>query len=170
MDIDVPDIGIEIPEISQIAFVVEDLDEAMERYRRILGIEPWEVYYIGPPEHEEGYYCGEPTTPAFDIGYAECDDLEIEIIEPLKGQSVHRDFLDEHGEGIHHIACFEFDDPYEVAKRITDAGIPIVQEGKWYDTHYIYFDTTEIMDGLYFETLAGGDVDPGPKYVYPDTE
>ena len=42
----VPDVGIEIPEISQVAIVVEDLEDAMERYRLILGVEPWEVCYI----------------------------------------------------------------------------------------------------------------------------
>lgn len=97
-------------------------------------------------------------------------DLEIELIEPLEGPSVHRDFLAEHGEGVHHVACFEFDDPYAVAEAFAEAGVPIVQEGTWYDTHYMYFDTAAHMDELCFETLAGGDVDPGPKYVYPDDE
>jgi len=50
---DIPDVGIEIPEISQVAIVVEDLEDAMERYRLILGIEPWEVYYIGPPDQTD---------------------------------------------------------------------------------------------------------------------
>ncbi|WP_280537737.1 VOC family protein [Halopenitus sp. POP-27] len=164
---DVPDVGIDVPEISQVALVVEDLEDAMERYRRILGIEPWEVYYIGPPEQEEATYYGEPTEAAFEIGYAYLGDLEIEIIEPLEGDSVHRDFLEEHGEGIHHLACFAFDDVIDVVESFENAGIPVVQSGKWHDTHYIYFDTRDRLNGVYFETLAGGEYDPGPKYVYP---
>ena len=50
---DVPDVGIEILEISRVAIVVKDLEDAMERYRLILGIEPWEVYYIGPPDQTD---------------------------------------------------------------------------------------------------------------------
>ena len=164
---DVPDVGIDIPEISQIALVVEDLEDSMKRYRRILGVEPWEVYRIGPPEQEAAYYYGEPTDASFEIGYAYVNDLEVEIIEPIEGQSIHRDFLDEHGEGIHHIACFEFDDTYEIADAFEQAGIPIVQSGTWHDTHYMYFDTSDLMNGVYFETLAGGEYDPGPDYVYP---
>ena len=30
--------------------------------------------------------------------------LEIELIQPLEGQSPHKEFLDSKGEGIHHIA------------------------------------------------------------------
>jgi methylmalonyl-CoA/ethylmalonyl-CoA epimerase len=168
MDVDIPDIGIDIPEVSQIAFVVADLDAAMERYRAILGVEPWEVYRIGPPEQTEGSYYGESANPSFSIGYAYRGDLEIEIIEPVDGHSVHRDFLNRDEEGIHHIACFDFEDPYKVADAFEDAGLPIVQSGHWHDTHYIYFDTTAVLDGLYFETLAGGDIDPGPEYVFPD--
>lgn len=164
---DVPEGGIDVPEISQVALVVEDLEDAMERYRRILGIEPWEVYYVGPPEQEVAHYYGESTDASFEIGYAYVNDLELEIIEPLEGQSVHRDFLEERGEGIHHVACFEFDDAYEVAEAFEEAGIPIVQSGQWHDTHYMYFDTRDLLNGVYFETLAGGEYDPGPDYVYP---
>jgi catechol 2,3-dioxygenase-like lactoylglutathione lyase family enzyme len=163
----VPDIGIEIPEISQVALVVEDLREAIEQYRFVLGVEPWDVYYIGPPEQQDAYYYGEHTDAAFGIGYADVGGLELEIIEPLGGESIHRDFLEERGEGIHHVACFAFDDPYEVAAAFDDADVPIVQSGWWHDTHYMYFDTRNIMNGVYFETLAGGEYDPGPEYRYP---
>lgn len=166
----IPEIDIDIPEISQIAFVVRDLDTAMERYRRVLGLEPWEVYDIGPPEHEQGHYYDESANPSFEIGYADRGDLEIELIEPVAGPSIHRDFLDDHEEGVHHVGCFEFDDPYAVAANFENAGISMVQDGKWYDTHYMYFDTSELLDGLYFEILAGGQVDPGPTYVYPGPE
>ncbi len=165
----IPEIDIDLPEVSQLAFVVDDLEEAMERYRRILGIEPWKVYYIGPPEHEEGYYYDEAINPAFDIGYAYRGDLEIELIEPLEGPSIHEDFLADHGERVHHVGCFEFDDPYVVREKFENGGISMIQDGKWHDTHYMYFDTPEILDGLYFEILPGGDVDPGPKYIYPES-
>ena len=164
---DAPDIGVEIPEISQIALVVEDLEGAMERYRLVLGVEPREVYYIGPPKREQSYYYGEPTDAAFEVGYAEVNGFELEIIEPLEGESVHRDVLEEHSEGIHHVACFAFDDPYEVADAFEDAGIPIVQSGQWHDTHYMYFDTRDVMNGIYLETLAGGEYDPGSDYRCP---
>ena len=166
-DTAVPDVDIDIPEISQIALVVEDLEEAMDRYRLVLGLEPWEVYRVGPPEQETGTYYGQSANQSFDIGDFYRGDLEIEIIEPIDGPSVHRDFLEEGGEGIHHVTRFDFDDPYEIADAFEDAGVPMVRSGRRYDTHYVYVDTTEILDGIYFETLAEGDVDPGSEHTYP---
>ena len=31
----------------------------------------------------------------------------------------------------------------------------------------MYFDTQDIMNGVYFETLTGGEYDSGPDYRYP---
>ncbi|WP_435349152.1 VOC family protein [Haloarchaeobius sp. HRN-SO-5] len=169
MDLAVPELAIEAPAISQIAWVVADLDEAMERYRRVLGFGPWEVHHVEPPEHRDMFYDGEKTECSFAIGYTSIGDLEVEFIEPTSGKSVHQDFLDEHGEGIHHIACFEFEDTPAVMDAFDGAGIPIVQRGQWHDRDYIYFDTTDHLDGLYFETLMGGEEDLEPSYVYPDS-
>lgn len=168
MDIAVPDVAIDAPAISQIAWVVVDLDEAMERYRRVLGFGPWDVYHVEPPENRNVTYRGEPAESAFKIGYTSLGDLEVEFIEPTGGESVHRDFLDEHGEGIHHVACFEFDDVSAVIDAFDDADVPIVQRGQWHDRDYVYFDTTDLLDGLYFETLIGGEEDLEPSYVFPE--
>lgn len=167
MDLSIPDVAIDAPAISQIAWVVDDLDEAMERYRRVLGFGPWDVHHVEPPENKQTTYYGEPATCSFAIGYATLGDLEIEFIEPTGGQSVHQDFLDEHGAGIHHLACFAFEDVEAVIDAFDDAAVPIVQRGQWHDREYLYFDTTDLLDGLYFETLIGGDADLEPSYVYP---
>ena len=89
---DVPDVEIEIPEISQAAIVVEEVEDAMERHRLVLGVEPWEVYYIGPPDQTDAYYYGEPTDASSETGYAAVNGLDLEIIKPLDGDSVHGDF------------------------------------------------------------------------------
>lgn len=167
MDVEIPDVGTEIPSVSQIAWVVNDVEAAMERYHRMLGFGPWEVHRIEPPEHREMSYRGEETECAFEIGYTSLGDVEIEFVEPLSGESVHQDFLESHGEGIHHIACFDFNDVPAVVDAFESAGIPVVQDGKWHDRHYLYFDTRDYLDGLYFETLTGGEFEPEPAYTYP---
>lgn len=170
MDVEIPEVGIEVPSVSQVAWVVEDLEDAIERYSKTLGIGPWEVHYIEPPEHREMSYRGRETECAFAVGYATIDDIEIEFVEPLDGDSIHQDFLDEHGEGIHHLACFEFEEVSEVVNAFENAGIPVVQDGKWHDRHYMYFDTQEMLDGMYFETLTGGEFEPEPAETYlPET-
>lgn len=38
----VDELGIETPEITQVGFVVEDVEDAVERFSKVLGVEPWE--------------------------------------------------------------------------------------------------------------------------------
>jgi hypothetical protein len=60
MEPPVPDLDIEIPEITQIAFVVDDIDDVMDRFGGILGLGPWDVYRFEPPTLTETTYRGEP--------------------------------------------------------------------------------------------------------------
>ena len=47
--------------ISQIAIVVRDIDEALERYHRALGWGPWNVYEHKPPALHHTFLHGKPT-------------------------------------------------------------------------------------------------------------
>ncbi|WP_281194844.1 VOC family protein [Halorubrum sp. F4] len=57
-----PNPGIEtpLPEVSHVAFVVEDLEESMRRFGDLLGVEPWLVYRYEPPRLTDTTYRGEP--------------------------------------------------------------------------------------------------------------
>ncbi len=41
----------------------------------------------------------------FKLMAAMIGDVEIELIQPISGNSPHKEFLETKGEGIHHIAC-----------------------------------------------------------------
>lgn len=56
----VPQVDVPLPEISHVAFVVEDLEDAMRRFGRLLGIEPWLLYRYEPPRLTDTTYRGEP--------------------------------------------------------------------------------------------------------------
>src|SRR5207245_11773222 len=46
--------------ISQIAIVVRDIDDALEKYHRVLGWGPWNVYEHKPPALPDTYLTGAP--------------------------------------------------------------------------------------------------------------
>lgn len=52
-------VDVPIPQISHIAFVVEDLEESMQRFGNLLGIEPWLLYRYEPPRLTSTTYRGE---------------------------------------------------------------------------------------------------------------
>ena len=95
----IPNIGIEIPEITQVAFVVED---GMERFGSILGISPWD-YWFEPPRLSETTYRGEEHEYSMTLALADLAGAMLELIEPTEGESIYTDHLEEHGEGLHHV-------------------------------------------------------------------
>ena len=44
-----PTVDFSLPEISHIAFVVDDLEDGMRQFRQLLGAEPWMIYRYEPP-------------------------------------------------------------------------------------------------------------------------
>ncbi|MFC7044709.1 VOC family protein [Halobacteriaceae archaeon GCM10025711] len=163
-----PDLGIEIPEITQIAFVVEDIDDGMDRFGAVLGLGPWDVHEFEPPRLTDTTYRGEDHDYAMTLAIDYAGDTMIELIEPTAGRSIYTDHLDEHGEGLHHVACFAFDDPEGVVRTFEDAGMPVLQSGNFAGVQYWYFDTQEQLNGVIFETAANLEALPEPDRTYPE--
>jgi len=92
--------------VLQIGFIVRDLEAAKQKFARFLGVEPLAIQDLGPYEVTQTRYYGQPAPEAnnlmafFDAGPG----LQIELIQPNGVKSAWQDFLDEHGEGFHHLA------------------------------------------------------------------
>ena len=61
--------------------------------------------------------------------FTEVGNLEIELIQPLEGQSIYADFLAQHGDGIHHIR-FNVADLDSVLRHVSEYGIEVSQSGE----------------------------------------
>lgn len=59
-DAPLPGVDGSVPSITQVGFVVDDLEAAMRRYGRVLGVDPWLVYHYEPPLLSGTTYRGEP--------------------------------------------------------------------------------------------------------------
>jgi methylmalonyl-CoA/ethylmalonyl-CoA epimerase len=81
--------------------------------------------------------------------------VAIEIIEPIGGPSTWREFLESHGEGVHHIA-FTVANAARAADELSAKGIAAVQSGVFEGGKYIYVDGEKelhvILELLEFET------------------
>jgi len=51
------------------------------------------------------------------------------LCQPAEGESIYRDFLNEHGEGLHHVN-FLVDDADETAEILVKQGFPSLQSGR----------------------------------------
>ena len=99
--------------INHIGIAVKNLDEAIKKYQKVLGIDPDEV--IRSPEMDMG------------VAMYSLNDVKIEVMEPTKQEGPIARFIDSRGEGIHHI-CFEVEDIDEKINYLLGEGIRLVDE------------------------------------------
>ena len=132
---------VKVKEITQIAIAVNDLQTVAENYWTILGIGPWDIYNWEFPRVYDRTYRGRKTWSREKIALARVGNVELELVQPLDGDSIYRDFIDERGEGIHHLQ-FKDDNLDEVVAVLRDQGFDCLQSGRFGDRGaYSYMDT-----------------------------
>lgn len=105
--------------VIQFAYVVEDIDKAMESFTEQLGAGPW--FLSGPLETTGAEYRGKPTNIRLKLAVAFSGHMQIEVIQQLDDQpSVYRELIEQSGYGFHHFA---------LATRDLDAEIARLQKG-----------------------------------------
>lgn len=153
----------------EVCFATEDLHRTMEGLVRV-GIGPWRVYTFDAATVQDRTLRGAPVDHGLLVAFSSVGDVAFEIMQPLHGPSVIRDFLDARGEGVHHLA---FDCAgvswQQRLDTFTDRGFPCSQSGRFAGGNsYAFFDT-EAATGTTFETYAFGDDFswPEPQEWYP---
>lgn len=134
--------------VAQVGFIVKDVEAAKKKWAEFLGLEvPPPTQPIGAYETTQTVYQGQPAPEAycwmafFDVGPG----LQLELIQPNDKPSTWRSFLDEHGEGIHHVA-FQVRDSKACVARAEAAGLKLVQHGVYGDGsgEYNYLDAPDL--------------------------
>jgi methylmalonyl-CoA/ethylmalonyl-CoA epimerase len=151
--------------VSQVGIVVRDLEKCMKSYWEEFKIGPWKVWTFAPPVTSETTLYGKPVQHAFRIAEAMVGDLCLELIEHLEGETIHKEFLDKRGEGLHHIQYIR-NDIEPALERFRKLGIGVIQSGKVAKDSYYYLDT-ESRFGIIVELATNfGDFIP-PERMYP---
>lgn len=155
--------------IAQIAMVVEDLDVAVEQYHKLFGIEGWTFYTYGKPLVKEMSYHGQPAEHSFRVALSYFGDMRIELIQPLEGESIYKDFIAEHGYGLQHLGVL-VEDMQAALAQARAAGLEMIQDGSGFgldgDGHYAYLDTQKIL-GVTIELIERPQRRHQPEKIYP---
>lgn len=133
--------GLGLPALSQICIVVRDLDKAVDYYENVLGLGP----FVRPEiSYTEKSYQGEPTPDSeWIMAFCSLGSVELELTQPVRGKSIYQDFLDTHGEGIHHLG-FDGGDLNERIERSKALGVEVLSEGRTPSGGYAHLDTAGI--------------------------
>ena len=130
----------------QVGVIVKDLDTKVQNLIKIFGMGPIRVIDFPPEGRDDMYknYHGADGKFTARIGFADLGSVELELIEPINGPSVWQDFLDTHGEGIHHIRFNTFDEQ-PIIDHLAENGIGMDMSGAGSrpGTAYFYFDTAD---------------------------
>ncbi len=109
-------------ELMQVGVVVRDMGESTARLET-LGFSPFAARVL-PPDREE-WFRGEPFHGPVKISMADWGDVQLELIQPMGDEGLHKEYLDEKGEGIQHV-MFAVDDFDKEIAELTAKGCEVV--------------------------------------------
>lgn len=154
--------------VKQIAILTDDVDKYIKNMTDILGVGPWDVRHFNNKKVENFYVDGKKVEEEFDFicAVAWYDDIELEVMQPIKGSNIYWKTLEKSGIGLHHFKDVMPNDELEKrVKEYDDAGYKVIQTGKYENDIHYYLDT---KDELGFELELGNGAEIGePDYRYP---
>ena len=130
-------LGAEI--VCQVGVIVEDIAKTSRAWAELLGVEVPPARLTDGKEVTHARYRGESTDARARLAFFDLGQVQLELIEPVDGPSTWREFLDQHGQGIHHIA-FRVRGMDGVIARLEARGVPLVQRGDYTGGCYAYLD------------------------------
>ena len=145
---------LELPDVSQIGVVVKDLDRVASFLESHFGLGPFRVQELEAPNVWDR---GQEKHIKARLGFAMMGQVELELIHIVEGDSVHLEFLREHGEGIHHLG-FRIEDFEAKLQQAKAMGFEVLQTGP-FGRFYAYLDTRR-QGGLIFELIERDDTRP----------
>lgn len=121
--------------IVQLCWVIDDIAVAEAFHTEHFGVGAWtrmSDVRFGPAE---ATYRGKPADFTAHVSLAYVGDLQLELIQPVTGESIYTEFLQAPGPGgppfhggLHHL-CFETEDLAAAVERARAAGLEILQQG-----------------------------------------
>ncbi len=114
--------------------------------------------------YQETYYKGEPEKFSSTFAFFHMGSMEVEIIQPLYGRSIYRDFLDEGRKGLHHLGFDVYGDLDQRVEAYTQIGIKVLMNERGPNRAFAYLDK-EKLGGVISELLERGGSRRPPRAI-----
>jgi len=154
MSVNIPEDRIMLREIVHICVVVRDVEKTARVFAEKFGIGPFRIRNVHTPSSRANVH-GEPVEYTLKFGHARAGPITLELVETVKGRTIYQEFLEKHGEGLHHIGVptpVPFDAELEKWQRL---GIKPLQANRMEDPEegWAYMDTQDLI-GCILEILS----------------
>lgn len=150
----IPEDRIMIREILHVCIVVRDVEKTAGVFTEMFGIGPWRITLAHTPSSRASVH-GEPVEYTLKFGNARVGPIRLELVETVEGKTIYQEFLEEHGEGLHHIGVptpLPFETELEKWRKL---GIETLQvnKGRNPEEGWAYMDTQKLV-GCILEILS----------------
>ncbi|MBN1582283.1 MAG: VOC family protein [Anaerolineae bacterium] len=125
--------------VCQIGLIVKDIEKSSRAYADLFGMDVPQWIITDTEDKAHTRYRGEPTQARAKLAFFHLGAVDLELIEPDGKPSTWQEFLDTHGEGVHHIA-FQIKGMEEQIAILDKKGMPLVQTGDYTGGRYAYVD------------------------------
>ena len=131
---------IPVHRIVQNGYVVRDLDSAIFRWNRIVGIGP---FFVNNKADHPAFECrGAKSSASLRSALSQAGDVQIELIQPMdSAPSIFRETLDSVGEGLHHVKIETGGYDAQYARFIRNGFSPAMQGEITGLVRFSFFDT-----------------------------
>ena len=144
-------------QFAHLGIPVRNLDTAIENYKALgfATIKP--EFSIDSSNFEEYLVYGKMPNPVVKTrgAFGKLGPIFVELLQPVQGHTVHKEFLENNGDGVGHVAYFVEDLEAEVAK-LERSGFPVVlsftPKGQKKRSG-VYIDTRSKLSGLITELM-----------------
>lgn len=136
--------------IIELCHVTRDLDAALRHWTEDLGVGPFFVFDV--PVLPGQLYYGAPTEVSMRVGFGFSDGVLIELLQQTNdGASPFKDYLERHGEGLHHVMPRTGFDAGHA--RLTSAGHKVAFAGVMPSGERFCLFDTGAANGAYVELM-----------------
>ncbi|HEY8646035.1 MAG TPA: VOC family protein [Gaiellaceae bacterium] len=135
--------------VHQVGVIVADLERAIAGHARLLGFDDaaWRRASFDQESVLELTLRGEPAAFSIRLAFAG-NDPEIELIEPVAGSSIYHEWLEERGEGLHHIAVV-VNSLVAATAAMEASDFAVLQAGRGFQPEgtggFAYYDTAQVL-------------------------
>lgn len=144
--------GLSSTTICQVGIIVKNIEESAKKYAALLGVDVPKIGLTDPAEKSHIKYKGGDTKAQAKLAFFDTGTCRLELIEPIGSPSTWGDFLEKHGEGVHHLA-FHVPDLDKDITFLKTIGMEVVQQGDYTGGCYTYVEG-EATRGVTLELLA----------------
>ena len=134
-----------------VGVIVKDLDSAIKYYQSI-GIGPFTPNPSGEITDRELH--GKPANYKLKGVYTMMGSVKFELIQPVEGDSVQKEFFDSKGEGINHIGFIVGGDLDKEVAKLEAQGFEVICSGKRAPAGGFVYVNTDKIGGVQIELMT----------------